>query len=348
VLRRADGDASVRSVAVATMERQLRQMVRLVDDLLDLNRITHNRLELRKDVTDLGTVIEQAVEAVRPLAEASGLEISVRWPAAPIRLSADAVRLGQVFGNLLNNACKYTDRGGTITVRVDRSADEAVVTVADTGAGIPADRLHGIFEMFAQVETSRDRSQGGLGIGLTLVRRLVEMHGGSVDARSAGAAQGSEFIVRLPIVQQPHAVAARPPVGTGPIERRRMLVVDDNRDAAGSLAMLLELDGHAIVTAYDGASAYSAAESHRPEVALLDIGLPGIDGYELARRFRESEQTRAIRLVAVTGWGQDTDRQRARDAGFDAHFTKPAEPGMLLAVLHGDGGATGDMSLQGE
>jgi PAS domain S-box-containing protein len=333
VLKRADGDASIRSVAVSTMERQLRQMVRLVDDLLDLNRVTHNRLELRKDVTDLGSVVDQAVEASRSLAEASGLELAVLLPPVPIRLSADAVRLGQVFGNLLNNACKYTDRGGTITVRVERSADEAIVTVADTGAGIPADRLQGIFEMFTQVETSRDRSLGGLGIGLTLVRRLAEMHGGSVDAHSAGPGQGSAFVVRLPIVLEPHPAAARPPARTGPLERRRMLVVDDNPDAAASLAMLLTLDGHAIVTAHDGTSACSAAEAHRPDVALLDIGLPVMDGYEVCRTIRQQPWGRAMILVALTGWGQEGDRSRTREAGFDAHLVKPVNYAELMALL---------------
>ena len=331
VLKRTD-DASSRAVALTTMERQLRQMVRLVDDLLDLNRITHNRLELRRDVTDLNAVIEQAVEALRPLAEASGHTLKVLVPAQRIVLSADAVRLGQVLGNLLHNACKYTDRGGTITVCLERLADECVITVSDTGTGIPADRLHGIFDMFTQVDTSRGRSQGGLGIGLTLVRRLIEMHGGSVEARSAGHAQGSQFVVRLPIVV---ALPAEVPAPAAPkaVSPRRILVVDDNHDAAASLSMLLKLDGHVIHTANDGPSAFAAAETHRPDVVLLDIGLPGIDGDEVCRHIRQQAWGRHMILVALTGWGQDEDRSRTRDAGFDGHMVKPVDYADLMALL---------------
>jgi signal transduction histidine kinase len=331
VLKRTD-DASSRALAVSTMERQLRQMVRLVDDLLDLNRITHNRLELRKDATDLTALVEQAVEASRPLAEASGHALTLLAPSTPIVLDADAVRLGQVFGNLLNNACKYTDRGGTITVRIERLGDEASVTVSDTGTGIPADRLQGIFDMFTQVETSRERSQGGLGIGLTLVRRLAEMHGGSVEAYSAGVGEGSQFVVRLPIATVPRAVAPGP-AAAAVVSCRKMLVVDDNRDAASSLAMLLELDGHTIVTAYDGPSAFAAAETHRPEVALLDLGLPIMDGDEVCRRIRQQPWGRHMILLALTGWGQEEDRSRTRDAGFDGHLVKPVNYAELMTLL---------------
>jgi CheY-like chemotaxis protein/two-component sensor histidine kinase len=315
------------------MERQLRQMVRLVDDLLDLNRITHNRLELRKDVIDLGTVIEQAVDAARPVADAAGLTLTMVMPPVPIQLGADAVRLGQVFGNLLNNACKYTDQGGTITVRVDRDGEHAVIAVSDTGTGIPADRLHGIFDMFMQVETSRERSQGGLGIGLTLVRRLAEMHGGSVEAHSGGPGQGSRFVVRLPIVTEPRVAAQPAPPPMAAAERRRILVVDDNRDAASSLAMLLELDGHSVVTAHDGGSAFAAAEAHRPEVALLDIGLPVISGDEVCRRIRQQPWGRGMVLIALTGWGQAEDRSRTREAGFDDHLVKPVNYADLVTLL---------------
>jgi len=308
-------------------------MVRLVDDLLDLNRITHNRLELRKDVLDLGAIVEQAVDASRPLADAAGHTITVVMPPVPIQLSADAVRLGQVFGNLLNNACKYTDHGGTITVRVERQDDDAVVTVSDTGAGIPADRLHGIFDMFMQVETSLERSQGGLGIGLTLVRRLAEMHGGSVEAHSAGPGQGSQFVVRLPIVVESRAAASAAPLVHPPLVGRRMLVVDDNRDAASSLAMLLELDGHSVLTAHDGPSALAAAEAHKPDVALLDIGLPLMEGDEVCRRIRQQPWGPGMILIALTGWGQAEDRSRTREAGFDGHLVKPVNYGDLVTLL---------------
>ena len=333
VLKRADGDARTRALAVSTMERQLRQMVRLVDDLLDLNRITHNRLELRKDVLDLGAIVEQAIDASRPMADAASHTISVVMPLVPIQLSADAVRLGQVFGNLLNNACKYTDPAGTITVQVERQGDDAVVTVSDTGAGIPADRLRGIFDMFMQVETSRERSQGGLGIGLTLVRRLTEMHGGSVEAHSDGPGQGSQFVVRLPIVTEPRVATQHAPPPVAAADRRRILVVDDNRDAASSLAMLLELDGHLVVTAHDGATAFAAADAQRPQVALLDIGLPVIAGDEVCRRIRQQPWGRGMILVALTGWGQAEDRSRTREAGFDGHLVKPVNYADLVTLL---------------
>jgi len=332
VLRRADGDARMRGLAVATMERQLRHLVRLVDDLLDLSRISHNRLELRKEFTDLGEILEQAVDAARPLADTAGHTLTLVLPPEPIHLSADAVRLVQVFGNLLNNACKYSGRDGRITVRLERIGHEAVVTVADTGEGIPSDRLQSIFDMFMQIDTARERSQGGLGIGLTLVRRLVDMHGGSVEAHSAGTGHGSEFVVRLPIVVEHRAVAASA-VTPVAVAKRRILVVDDNLDAAASLSLLLELDGHAIVTVHDGPAAYAAAEVHRPEVALIDLGLPQMDGFELCRRIREQSWGRGMILVALTGWGQEQDRSRTRAAGFDAHLVKPVDYAGLLELL---------------
>jgi PAS domain S-box-containing protein len=307
VLKRADGDSQTRSVAVTTMERQLRQLVRLVDDLLDLNRITHNRLELRPAAADLRAVVAQAVDAVRPIAAAAEHELIAILPPDPVPLRADAVRLVQVFGNLLHNACKYTPRGGRITVQVEPLGEAATVTVSDTGEGIPPDRLDAIFDMFTQIDAARERSQGGLGIGLTLVRRLVEMHGGSVEAHSEGAGKGSQFVVRLPLVAEPAATATSPasPERAAP---RRILVVDDNHDAAASLSLLLELDGHTIVAAHDGPSAFTAAETHRPEVVLLDIGLPGMNGYDVARRLREQAWGRAMVLIALTGWGQEEDR----------------------------------------
>ena len=332
VLKRADGDSQTRSVAVTTMERQLRQLVRLVDDLLDLNRITHNRLELRPAAADLRAVVAQAVDAVRPIAAAAEHELIAILPPDPVPLRADAVRLVQVFGNLLHNACKYTPRGGRITVQVEPLGEAATVTVSDTGEGIPPDRLDAIFDMFTQIDAARERSQGGLGIGLTLVRRLVEMHGGSVEAHSEGAGKGSQFVVRLPLVAEPAATATSPasPERAAP---RRILVVDDNHDAAASLSLLLELDGHTIVAAHDGPSAFTAAETHRPEVVLLDIGLPGMNGYDVARRLREQAWGRAMVLIALTGWGQEEDRSRTRTAGFDAHLVKPVDYAELMQLL---------------
>jgi len=334
VLKRAEGEGRLRAVALATMERQLQQLVRLVDDLLDLNRITYNRLELRKGPVELRSVIEQAMEAARPLADAAGHQMRLVCAVEAIHLSADAVRLGQVFGNLLNNSCKYTDPGGTITVRVWRQQGEAVVAVEDTGAGIPPDRVDTIFDMFTQIEQSRERAQGGLGIGLTLVRRLVQMHGGSVEARSAGIGRGSEFVVRLPIVQHALSAAAAAPAVIPPdVAPRRILVVDDNQDAAGSLAMLLELDGHQVISVHDGAAALEAASAQRPEVVLLDIGLPLLDGYEVCRRIRQQPWGAGLVLLALTGWGQDEDRDRTRAAGFDGHLVKPVDYHELMTLL---------------
>jgi PAS domain S-box-containing protein len=332
VLKRADHDPQARTAAVTTMERQLRQLVRLVDDLLDLSRITHNRLDLRHDLIDLGVVVAQAIEAARPLAEASGHEILTALPPAPLRISADAVRLSQILGNLLNNACKYTPHGGRIGVEVAQREHTAVVTVSDTGEGIPPDRLHAIFDMFTQLDTARERSQGGLGIGLTLVRRLVEMHGGTVEARSEGVGKGSQFVVRLPLAVDPAPArtSLQPLEG---VASRRILIVDDNHDAAASLSLLLELDGHMIMTVHDGPSALAAAEAHRPDVVLLDIGLPVMSGYDVARRIRDQEWGRAMVLVALTGWGQDEDRARTRAAGFDAHLVKPANYPDLVQLL---------------
>jgi PAS domain S-box-containing protein len=333
LLKRAGGDPAALPRALETMDRQLGQMVRLVDDLLDLSRITHNRLELRKRRVELGAVIDQAVEAARPLAESAGHEVRLVPAGEPLYLEADAVRLAQVFGNLLNNSYKYTNPGGRVTVTTWRDGGEAVVAIEDTGAGIPPDKLDSIFEMFTQVDRSLERSRGGLGIGLTLVRRLVQMHGGSVEARSAGEGLGSQLIVRLPVVAFGEAPAPEPVVAGEPAQRRRILVVDDNEDAATSLAMLLQLAGHETYTAHDGASALESAERHRPEVVLLDIGLPILNGYEVCRRVREQPWGQEMVLVALTGWGQEEDRIRSRGAGFDDHLVKPVDYAALTALI---------------
>ena len=333
VLKRSGGDAQAFGPAIETLERQLGQLVRLVDDLLDLNRITYNRLELRKANVELASVIHQAVQSQRAFAESAGHELEVTLPAEPIYLNADPVRLTQVFGNLLNNACKYTGANGRIRVTVRREADEAVVTVEDTGVGLPSDKLDSIFNMFTQIDRSLERSQGGLGIGLTLVKRLVEMHGGTVEARSAGEGHGSEFIVRLPAITLERSAAAAEPVATGAAQGRRILVVDDNRDAAGSLSMLLEITGNETYMAHDGAEALEAAQKHRPEVVLLDIGLPVMNGYEVCRRVREQPWGKEMVLIALTGWGQEDDRRKSSEVGFDAHMVKPVEYDALTSLL---------------
>ena len=334
VLKRAGADREVRARAQGTLERQLGQLVRLVDDLLDLNRITHNRLELRQSRVEISAAIQQAVEACRPLLDDAGHELRVSLPAEPLYLHADAARLAQVFGNLLNNSCKYTPPGGAIGVTAARAGSDVVVTVTDTGSGIPPDKLGSIFDMFTQVDPSMDRTQGGLGIGLTLVKRLVEMHGGSVEARSAGAGRGSEFVVRLPIMTATAAEAtpAHSAVGEG-AQPRRVLIVDDNEDSAVSLAMLLEIEGNETHIAHDGVAAIEAVEKHRPEVVLLDLGLPKLSGHEVCRRIREQPWGKDIVVVALTGWGQAEDRRRSQEAGFDGHLVKPVDYAALSELL---------------
>jgi len=332
ILRRSGpGQAAPPAQAVDGMGRQLSQLVRLVDDLLDLSRITHNRLELRKGPVELGAVIDQAVESSRPLVESMRHELRVVPSPEPIALEGDAARLAQVFGNLLNNSAKYTSPGGKIEVKTERHGKEAVVTVKDNGAGIPPDRLDSIFEMFNQVQGSLERSQGGLGIGLTLVRRLVQMHGGSVQAESAGEGKGAEFVVRLPIHEP--LPAASPAPAREPSAARRILVVDDNHDAAESLAMLLNITGNKTSTAHDGADAFEAAARQRPDVVLLDIGLPTLNGYEVCRRIRDEPWGKEMVLIALTGWGQDEDRRKSHEAGFDGHLVKPVNYPALMALL---------------
>lgn len=314
-----------------TMDRQLGQMVRLVDDLLDVNRIMFNRLELRPVGVDLAQVLHQAVEMSQPLIDNAGHELQVTLPAEPIFLHADPVRLTQVFANLLNNSSKYTPAGGRIQVSAAREGDQAVVRVRDSGAGLAPDQLERIFSMFSQVDRSPERAQGGLGIGLTLVRRLVEMHGGTVRAQSEGPGKGSEFIVQLPALAGVPAVPeSDAPAVPAAAQQWRVLVVDDNRDAADALAMLLRYSGHETFVAYDGASAFASAEQHRPDVMLLDIGLPGMSGHDVCRRMRQEPWGRDIRMIALTGWGQEDDRRKSREAGFDGHLVKPVD---IAAVL---------------
>jgi PAS domain S-box-containing protein len=300
------------------IERQVGQMARLLDDLLDVSRITRNKLELRKERVTLATVLESAVETSRPVIDGGGHELTVSLPSEPVYLDADPVRLAQVFANLLNNAAKYTEGGGRIRLAAERVGQELVVSVGDNGIGIAADVLPRLFRMFSQAKAALERSQGGLGIGLSLVRGLVEMHGGTVEARSGGPGAGSEFVVKLPIAvasavpEQPPAEVKKP-CGV----RCKIVVADDNRDAADSLALMLRLKGHEVRNARDGEEAVEAAEAFRPDVVLLDIGMPRLNGYEVARRIREQLWGKDMVLVALTGWGQDEDRRRSEEAGFD-------------------------------
>jgi PAS domain S-box-containing protein len=321
--------------AGGVIDRQVRLMARLLDDLLDVSRISHNKPELRTERVDLVTVIEAAVETSRPVIEAGRHELTVTLPSAPIPLDADPVRLAQVFSNLLNNAARYTEDGGHIRVSAERQGDDVIVTVKDTGIGIASELLPHIFEIFSQARPAPE-SQGGLGIGLSLVKGLVELHGGTVEASSSGPGRGSEFVVRLPIAAEtPARMPARPVTDDLrlPTPKRRVLVVDDNRDSADSLTMLLQVMGHDACTAYDAEEAIQTAAEFQPDIVLLDIGMPTLNGYDACRRIREQPWGQDMFLIALTGWGQEEDRRRSEEAGFDHHMVKPLDPAVLRQLL---------------
>ncbi|HKV08406.1 MAG TPA: ATP-binding protein [Thermoanaerobaculia bacterium] len=328
-------DEHVRQQALGVIDRQLGQMVRLVDDLLDISRITNNKLQLRKERIDLAEAIRSALETTRSLIDKAGHELTVRLPAEPVYVEADLTRLAQVFTNLLNNSTKYTETGGHIWVTVETQGHEAVVSVRDTGIGITTEHLPHLFEMFSQAASALERSGGGLGVGLALARGVVELHGGTITASSEGLGKGSEMIVRLPVAPAP---ASEQQLSSGETDlsrgnRCRVLIADDNRDSADSLSLLLELSGYETRTAHDGVEAIEAARAHGPDVALLDIGMPKVNGYEVARRIRQEPWGQRMLLVAITGWGQEDDKQQARDAGFDHHLTKPVDLEDLRALL---------------
>ncbi len=325
------------------MDRQISHMVRLIDDLLDVSRVSRGKIELKKELIELKAVIALAVETSLPLIESGRHELSVDIPSEPLTVEADPTRLGQVFSNLLNNAAKYTPDGGRLEVVARREKGEVLVSVTDNGVGIPGEMLPKVFEMFSQVGRNLDRSQGGLGIGLTLVRRLTEMHGGSVGAESHGIGTGSTFSVRIPLAN-PRRVEARKespseaaPGGLAP-HRLRVLVVDDNVDGARMLSLLVGLHHHETAFAHNGLDALKAMGEFRPQVAFVDIGLPGLNGYEVARRVRAREKGREgppVILVALTGWGSDDDKARAQEAGFDFHLTKPVDAQAVEVLLNG-------------
>ena len=321
---------------VGMMDRQLVHLVRLVDDLLDVSRVTTGKVTLRRERVAVQAVLATAVETSRPLVEQAGHELRLVTPDGPLVVDGDPTRLAQVVTNLLNNAAKYTPPGGRIEVSAAADGNGAVVRVSDNGVGIPADMLPRVFDLFTQVGRSIDRAQGGLGIGLSLVRKLVELHDGSVTVESAGPGQGSTFTVRLPLAAGATADPAPPsgPGGTRPATAaRRILVVDDNVDAAESLALLLGIGGHTVTTAYSGPDAVAAAARTRPDVVFLDIGLPGMNGYEVAERLRSDPAVPRPVLVALTGWGSPDDRARAAAAGFDHHLTKPADAAQVTDLL---------------
>jgi CheY-like chemotaxis protein len=301
-----------------------------------VSRISRGKIALRPERVELTRIIDQAVEASRAQYRSMDQELTVSLPSEPVYLNADPTRLAQVVGNLLNNAHKFTDVGGRISVAVEREGAQVVIRVKDTGVGIAAEHLAGIFEMFTQVESSLERSRSGLGIGLTLVKTLVEMHGGTVEAHSDGPGRGSEFVVRLPVLRDvPESLSPAAPehLDASPVVRRRVLIVDDNRDAAEWLATLLSLSGHETHIALDGDQAVKAAERLLPDAILLDIGLPRIDGYEVCRRIREQPWGRGLMIVALTGWGQEEDRQKSKEAGFNTHLVKPVDDEVIMNLL---------------
>ena len=318
------------------IERQMQQMTRLIDDLMDVTRISRNRLELRKELVELASVLRGAVETSHPLLDGSSHELSLSLPPEPVYVEGDPTRLAQVFSNLLNNAAKYSEPKGQITINAECQGRDVVVSVRDHGIGIPPEMLHRVFDAFTQLDRSLERSRGGLGIGLTLVKRLVEMHGGSVEAHSDGDSRGSEFVIRLPIATS-HPVPGSPATSDDTLlkapGRRRILIVDDASDVAESMGVLLDMLGYETRTACDGLAGLAAAAELRPDVALLDIGMPKMNGYELARRLREEPWGKDMVLIAVTGWGQEEDKQRSREAGFDHHLVKPLDPTALAKLL---------------
>lgn len=334
LLRLGGGKEAVARIG-GMMDRQLSHMTHLINDLLDIARVSSGKIVLHTAPADLNTIVSTAIEATMPALQAAGHDLAVRLPEVPLPVEVDAVRIAQVIGNLLTNAAKYTPRNGRIEVAARADGGDAIVTVADNGIGIPAESLDAVFAMFTQVARHADHANGGLGIGLSLVRRLVALHGGTASAASAGPGQGSTFTVRLPLAGVPAPAHAAPlqsaAGGTG--RALRILVADDNIDAASSLADLLALGGHETRVAADGIAALALAAGFMPEVVFLDIGMPGIDGYETARRLRQLPGLAAVRLAALTGWGAAEDRERSRAAGFDHHLLKPAVPGEVAAVL---------------
>jgi PAS domain S-box-containing protein len=327
--RRLAGDTAGR--VGEAMERQIGQLSRLVDDLLDVSRITLGKLELRRSPVRLESVLQQAADTALPAIQARGMDLRLSPPPAPLVVSADVARLSQVFGNLLSNAAKFGNRGGRVLVTSEADAGHAVVRVQDDGIGIAPNLIGSVFDLFVQADRSLARSQGGLGVGLAIARLITELHGGRIEARSEGVGRGSEFTVRLPLASD-----ESPPAGAAAAHgsaSRRILIVDDNRDAAETLAAMLEMAGHEVRVALDGEAGLRLGDAFRPQLVLLDIGLPGMDGYETARRLRERPATREALIIAVSGYGSEADRRRSREAGFDYHLVKPIAPGALESIM---------------
>jgi CheY-like chemotaxis protein/nitrogen-specific signal transduction histidine kinase len=322
-----------RAWAHDVITRQVQNMSLLLDDLLDISRITRGTLELRRQPTSLASIVESAVETARPAIDDKRQTLTIDLPDRPVELDVDPLRISQVLSNLLTNAAKYTDPEGHISLYGEIDGAEVVIHVRDDGIGISAEQLPRIFEMFSQVREIQERSAGGLGIGLALSRGLVELHGGRIAARSAGLGQGSEFSIHLPFVANTPAEPVAEKADSVPSRPRRVLIADDNVDAGESLAMLLQLDGHEVGIARNGPEALELYERMRPEIAILDIGMPGLSGYDVARRIRQRNDAAQVTLIALTGWGQEADKARAMAAGFHHHFTKPVEPSTLSALI---------------
>jgi PAS domain S-box-containing protein len=339
ILRSEGATESQKRWSQDVIDRQVQHMALLIDDLLDISRVTRGTLELRIESIDLAAVIEAAIETARPIIDAKRHQLSVETPQESVHFAADPLRVAQVLSNLLTNAAKYTDPEGQIRLRAASDGTTVTISVADTGIGIPPREIERVFTMFSQVKATQDRSDGGLGIGLALTKGLVELHAGTIEARSGGPGQGSEFIVRLPhralnaSTAREAAREAMAAATTTPARRRRILIADDNHDAAQSLAVLLKIEGHDVTVVSNGREALRSINAVQPEIALLDIGMPEMDGYEVARQVRQQTLGRAVTLVAVTGWGQDRDKARALGAGFNHHLTKPIEPTQLLELV---------------
>lgn len=334
ILRLTNGGDPASEQVCDMIERQVGHLVRLVDDLLEVSRITRGKVELRMEPVEIAGVIRSAVEASRPLIDACDHQLAISLPSESLTVQGDPVRLSQIFANLLNNASKYMHHGGQIWLSVRHVDDEVLISVRDTGVGIEPEMLDHVFKMFAQVNRSKRQAQGGLGIGLTLVQSLVEMHAGKVEARSDGLDRGSEFIVRLPLIKDTQR-AKPPPTAIRDVlmPKLKVFVVDDNQDAATTLSMLLQLLGCDVLTANDGPSALQTLKTYRPAVAFLDIGMPGMDGYEVARRIRLIPELQSMMLVALTGWGQQEDRRLSSESGFDHHMLKPADITTLKSLF---------------
>jgi signal transduction histidine kinase len=333
IVRLSADDPIVVGKVRGTMERQVDHMVRLTDDLLDVSRITRNRLELRRKPVDLSVVVHRAMESSDPLLKERRHSVSLALPATPLVVDADESRLSQVLYNLLGNAAKYTHPGGRIHVQAQRDGADAIITISDNGIGIARENLQSVFEMFTQVDASLERSQGGLGIGLTLSRRIVELHGGTIEAASDGSGKGSTMTVRLRAVEDASGIELAPARTFALPKGRRVLIADDNRDSADTLCSMLQMVGHDVRVCYDGVNALTQAELFRPEIMLLDIGMPVLNGLELASRVRERPWGANIRLIALTGWGQPEDIRRSQRAGFDHHLVKPVELARLQELI---------------